>query len=526
MVHGASRNAVAVQDVEVTVDRQRPVAIVAAAVALAVFGQLLFYGVPLGLNVALMVSITLAAAWRLRSPGARLDPLDAWLPVAAVLLAGFVAVRGDPALVFLDTIGALTLAGAATAAIAGVPVMRRSAIGIARLAARFLAACTVAAAPLLAAFQRESRPLGVLAPAGRATPVLRGVVIALPIVLVFLALFAAADAVFSRRVQDLFTLSFDVGELFGRTMLAVAIGWLAGGLLAFVVLWSARARQADAELSSSDGTRLGTTEALVVLVALDLLFAAFVSVQVEYLFGGRDTVGAYGFTYSEYARRGFFELVAVAGLAGALLMALERFVRRRSVAYVAAGIALCVLTGVVIASAAQRLSLYQRAFGWTELRFYVLAAIVWLGVCVLAAVVALLTDRSRWLFHAVGASAVVAALIVNAVGPQAFVARQNLARALDPSLVTPDGESGLDELYIAQLGDDAVRAVVDALDRLGEEDRVALAFAMQRRLVELEDDEGGRRWQAWNASRQEARAILERARASLEAIVAGGRHDR
>jgi hypothetical protein len=61
--------------------------------------------------------------------------------------------------------------------------------------------------------------------------------------------------------------------------------------------------------------RIGGTEIVVALVALDLLFAAFVAVQARYLFGGGALVQAREhLTYAQYARHGFFELVAVSAL--------------------------------------------------------------------------------------------------------------------------------------------------------------------------------------------------------------------
>jgi len=53
----------------------------------------------------------------------------------------------------------------------------------------------------------------------------------------------------------------------------------------------------------------------VLLGLLDLLFTAFVVVQVRYFFGGSALVHATtGLTYAEYARSGFFALLAVAAL--------------------------------------------------------------------------------------------------------------------------------------------------------------------------------------------------------------------
>ena len=116
------------------------------------------------------------------------------------------------------------------------------------------------------------------------------------------------------------------------------------------------------------------------LIVLDVLFAAFVALQVAYLFGGLDTLAAIALTYAEYARRGFFELVAVVVLVGALVLGLEAVVAHRSRAYVVAILALVALTAVVLASSFLRLRLYQDAYGWTELRFYVLAAIGFLAI--------------------------------------------------------------------------------------------------------------------------------------------------
>ena len=72
-------------------------------------------------------------------------------------------------------------------------------------------------------------------------------------------------------------------------------------------------------------------------------------------------------------------------------VAMDTLVRDRTRAFVIAGIGLCGLTLAVLASAARRLRLYQEAYGWTELRFYVAAAIGWLGVCLVVAIACLAT---------------------------------------------------------------------------------------------------------------------------------------
>jgi hypothetical protein len=253
--------------------------------------------------------------------------------------------------------------------------------------------------------------------------------------------------------------------------------------------------------------RLGAIESATVLIAVDILFAVFVLLQVAYLFGGLDTLAATGLPYAQYARSGFFELVWVAVLAGGLLATIHAIAARRTGALVGAGLALAGLTAVVLASALLRLRIYQDAYGWTELRFYVLATIVWLGIGIGITIALLATDRMRWLLHGVAMAAVVVLVGINLVGPSRLIAEQNVARVLDPSLVPADGKSGLDVAYALRLGDDAVPALVAALPALDASDRAALLRRLQARRDALAAPEAAG-WPSSNLGRELARRAL------------------
>jgi hypothetical protein len=112
----------------------------------------------------------------------------------------------------------------------------------------------------------------------------------------------AADAVFQNLVHRV--LHFDLTHLVVIAFITVCVGGYLRGLLF------------GKELNLGTEKRpisLGAIEAGVMLGLLDLLFLAFVAVQVRYFFGGSALVQATtGLTYAEYARRGFFELVTVA----------------------------------------------------------------------------------------------------------------------------------------------------------------------------------------------------------------------
>lgn len=471
---------------------------------LGIVGQLLYFGVAVGLNYPVSVAIALGAAWLLRPREARFDPLDAWLPAVALILATFVALRGDPVLVFFDILASLGLGAGALAAIGGHAVTRRLLPGLLGLVGSLAGSTAFGGARVLADAAATARPSprtrSWLSAAG---PYLRGLLIALPLVLVFAALFSSADAVFAKLAADLFGVRIDLGELPGRLAVAAVFAWIAAGALAFVA-------EAPQRVDPQIGNRfrfLGTPETLIVLVAVDAVFAVFVVLQAAYLFGGLDTVAASGIGYAEYARRGFFELLAVAALAGGLVLATEAVVRHRSGAYVTAAIGLMVLTAVVLASAFLRLRLYQDAFGWTELRFYVLATIAWLALGIGIAIACLARDRSRWLVHGLVLAAAVIGLTINVIGPVRYVAEQNLARVTNPSLVPAGGETGIDAAYIASLGDDALSLIVAALPALPAEAQTLIGYSLDERRAELRSP-ATQAWQAWNMGRERARAAL------------------
>lgn len=473
------------------------------AIALGLLGQALFFEAPLGVNVPLAALALLGAGWVLRPAPRRPTLPDLLLLIAAVIFAIPAALRDDSTLVALDVLASLGFSGAALATFAGTEVLRRPALAIVALALRCAGSVAAGSVAILGSVRPALPPTTSLRhSAGRGGPVLRGIVIAIPVLIVFAALFAGADAVFARAVEDLLRLDVDLGDLPARTLLAAFIAWLAAGALAFVT----RGRQEVSEPAVA--WRLGTGEAVTVLVLVDLLFAAFVLLQATYLFGGQDTLVASGLTHSEYARRGFFELIVVAALAGCGVLLLENLVARRSPAYVAATTALLALIAVVLASSLLRLRLYQDAYGWTELRFYAIASIAWLGLAVLLAIATVLTGRARWLPHALVAAAVVVAIGINVIGPVAFITQQNLARAVDQ----PRGKdlgAGVDLAYLGSLESDAVPAIIAALDDLDAGDRASAEELLGWHREHLARDAAAG-WAGWNYSRERARSLLSR----------------
>jgi hypothetical protein len=497
----------------------------AGALVAGVLADLLFDRVALGINVPLAIAAILVVLTWLgeRRP---VDRLDLWLPVVAMLAALGPAVRTDPSVIPLDLGLAAATVGAWSFAVRGVAVTQGTARAITALGVRGVAALGTGFATLLARsgadgyFSRGTRQLGRLA------PIARGALIALPVVVGFSVLLASADVVFGRALDEALHLP-DLDEVLGRGTFSILTAVLAAGPIAIasgaLIGWTDPASGGAAKPASIEGDaagaavpargdvarRSGATETLIVLVAVDVLFAAFAVVQVVYLFGGADTLALVGMTYSDYARQGYFQLVFVVALAGVLLLGAHE-VMGRTREFVIAALGLMLLTAVILASAALRLRLYQDAYGWTELRFFVAASIAWLAACVVLAIVLVGWGRMRWLPHGIALAAVSITLAVTAIGPQAFVMHQNLARVLDPTLVPPGGRPGIDLHYGMTLGDDAIPDLVAALAIVPTPEGSTLLRQLQLRREELDRDTASKGPLSWNLARERAREALAR----------------
>ena len=541
-----------------TTSIQRPTArrIVLAALAFGVLVDILVPGVAAGVNAVLVVAAALAAAAIIAGQAGlrRMDPVDAWIPVAALAFAVMPGVRTDDWLVLADLVLAGTLTAGTIACLAGARITRGLVPAILTLATGLLVGAITGAIPALDA-ARPARPAPDADPGGtrlrltvgarRATPVLRGLLLALPLVAVFALLFASADAVFAELARSTLTwrLDLDLAAVVDRTLWVGVVAWVMAGLLAIAAgvlpalvpggsasrgagsasgrpappsdepppppWWTGGSLGAASAAQMRQPLRLGSIEAATVLWLVVALFAAFVVLQLTYLFGGRDTLSVAGLTYADYARRGFFELVAVAMLAGMLVVTLDLVVARRGRAQLAGSLALLGLTAVVLLSAFVRLRLYQDAYGWTELRFVVVAAILWLAVALGTAAWLALARMTRWTLHALGILVLVTIGAMNVVGPQAFVTDRNLERALNPAIVPAGGRTGLDADYLATLGDEAVPGIVAAYPQLPVDARRAVNAFLEERRSALQADPSIQGWPAWNLTRARARAALE-----------------
>ena len=488
--------------------------ILAIGLALGIVVDLLFHGHALGISIPLFVLLLLGALFYLgQRQGLRPAWRNLWLLAPLLFLSAMVAVRASPFLTFLNVVASLALLGLVAHFYAAGHLERLSLVGYPVVWLRVGLNAFYRAAPLLSesgggeALRQGAR--------GRALPVVRGLLLALPVLAVFTCLLSSADLIFARYVKEVLSLPF-WRQIFGRATVVLVSAWLLAGGLAYalgrsataeegstfdrVLASVARAVSRDQAAGEQDGLdsllnalarvfSLGLVEGATVLATVDLLFATFVGIQFAYLFGGEANITAQGFTYAQYARRGFFELVTVAVLSLGFVLGLHWLTRRQTPAqerlFNGLGSLLAGLVLVMLASAFYRLRLYEVAYGLTELRLYVYVFMAWLGVAIVWFVVALWRLPRRF---AIGGLVVALGFLVtlNLLNPDAFIARQNLARYQD--------SGKLDACYLTTLSEDAMPVLLAAVDQVTGDERKVLLEHLQRREQRLRDD---RRWRTW-----------------------------
>jgi hypothetical protein len=482
--------------------------VLGAAVLLGILADALLRTFPWGLNCFMwMVALSAVLAFHARAREETLLGAGYWLPALAALFALNLAWRDSLALNLLSLLAAIaSLALIILQAQSGQ--IRRAGFVEYALGAS-LAGLNAALGLLLLLFgEAEWRKLIGHRGSRHAMAALRGVLLALPCLFIFGGLFMGADAVFNHLVRNTFRVNFQ--QIFVHFFVAAFFAWCAGGYLRGM-LWGQEIASIKAKRLPS--VSLGTIEGGVALGALDLLFLAFVLVQVRYFFGGSALVQATtGLTYAEYARRGFFQLFDVAVLVLPLLLLAHWLMAQRGpegerVFRVLAGVQIVSLF-VVMASALERMRLYQAEYGLTEQRLYATAFMVWLGVVFLwFAHTVLGGRRERFAFGATVAGFILV-IALNVLNPDALIARINLARA--------EAGRSFDARYAAQLSADAVPVVVVALAELNPKDRCAAAAEILKRWPPGQPSD----WRTWNWSRSRAAQVVRQNLPSLTAMQA------
>lgn len=287
--------------------------------------------------------------------------------------------------------------------------------------------------------------------------ILKGLLISIPLVFVLLALLSSADMVFGYYLKNIFKNmpKLELGNIISDIILIVIVFFYTFGYL-----WSFK--YSSISFVGEDNVIKKYWEPAVILTIIsvvNIIYLAFSIIQFSYLYGGGRNMLPNGFTYAEYARRGFFELAAVTLINFTILICCIKYVKRESKGvklFANLSFTLLVLfTFNMLFSAHYKMSLYEKTYGYTYLRVFVHVFLLLLFILFVISLVSIWVDKVPLAKLSIIASLLMY-ILLNYANVDSFIAKKNIERF---------NETGkIDIYYLTHLSYDAIPQVQKLLD--------------------------------------------------------------
>lgn len=329
--------------------------------------------------------------------------------------------------------------------------------------------------------------------------IIKGLLISLPLLAVILGLLTSADMVFSYYITNITYMFKDIrfDSIIGHSIsISVIFIYLFG------YVWSFKYDHLKAQDNVETARSWEPATLITVVAMLNIVYLLFTIVQFSYLYGGAESSLPKGFTYSEYARKGFFELVAVTVINFAVILSTMSFIKRENV--VASRIANVLLTVLIIFtfnmlySAHFKMSLYESSYGYTYLRVFVHYFMILLVLLLIAALIGI-WKRSFPFVKTMIITSLVMYVLLNYLNVDGFIARKNIERYKNGAKI--------DISYLTRLSYDAL----PYLEELQNDSNTDVSLKIQRYLEQKKKTlDRKRSWSEFNLSMHKAKAELGR----------------
>ncbi len=351
--------------------KRRTLPIVLASLTLGLVFDWFFYGKIPGASVfvytSLILGITFYFAWQFKEP---LNKSIYWLTPVALFFSLMVFVRANAFLAFVNACLVIYLLLMVTH-LARRPTVLLQQYGITQYFNLFGSAPISIVREFFQFVLRAMSHRNAAVPKSSVTPIVRGLILSLPILVIFLILLSSADLVFKQYIDSLFNSGISPETIFRWSLIGFVASLFMG---AYALIFMPSSMPENTSVIARKRFDLGTTESSIILVSVSVLFFVFVLIQLTYLFGGASQIESTGHTYAEYARKGFFELIAVAAISLVLILTIKKASKLRTISQILvfkwlSGVLIAEVMGIV-ASAHMRLNLYEGAYGFTTLRLW------------------------------------------------------------------------------------------------------------------------------------------------------------
>ena len=329
------------------------------------------------------------------------------------------------------------------------------------------------------------------------------VFISAPVLLLMIALLVSADIVFKSIIEEMADNLFSLfdgfkANMFFKIIYGIFMGFYAFGLIVYAYKDKLPKKMAAPSIYPDNPYEnelyvesKKEPDQLIMSIFLSLvliLYTVFVGIQFTYLFARAGL--PYGLNFSEYARKGFFELLFLTGVNIVIILICTNITKDRITKFTKILLGyLCVITFILLISSFYRMMLYNADDGLTRLRFLVFGFLIFEAIGLIFTF--LYTMKPR--FSITSVYMVIALsyyLILNVIPIDYFVAKSQMDR----------GTNGA--LYISTLSSDAAEQVYRLYEQEGFSDIADNYFSrITDNYYEIPS-----RWQRYNLSFERIRA--------------------
>ncbi|WP_435788466.1 DUF4153 domain-containing protein [Clostridium sp.] len=327
--------------------------------------------------------------------------------------------------------------------------------------------------------------------------ILRGILISIPLLVIILVLLTSSDMVFKRYVTNFSSIfeNISIGEIINRSVIIII-----AFTIIFSYIWSFKYSYYE---STNKNTMMKwePVTMLTIIFMINVVYLLFSIIQFSYLYGGANNFIAGDLTYSEYARKGFFELVAVTIINFTILISTMKFIKKdNKTVNTICNIFLTTLVAFtlnMLFSAHYKMSLYEQTFGFTYLRIFVHLFMLMLFILFIVALIGI-WNREMSLNKILIVIVLSMFVILNYINVDKIIAKENI----DIYYKTQK----IDVQYLRDLSYDAIPEIL----KLKDDPNASIARGINSYLDEVKKDLAEENsWYEFNYSKYKARKILD-----------------
>lgn len=279
--------------------------------------------------------------------------------------------------------------------------------------------------------------------------IVAGLAVSIPVLFVMITLLCSADVIFRNIIRDLFSFDFSFSTFFGIVFMIVSVFFVFYALLSALCKKNIREEVTEKKV-------LEPVIAITVTGMLSVVYLLFSVIQILYLFIGKMQLPG-GYTYSTYAREGFFQLLTVCIINLLLVLFCLSFFKDNMILKVI----LTIISGctfIMIFSSALRMFMYISRYNLTFLRVFVLWALTVIFLLMVGVTIFIYNSQFPLFFYSIAITTVFY-IAFSFAHPDYWIARYNLNPA--HTAYSDEFDTYDNQRYLSRLSADAAPILLD-----------------------------------------------------------------